>query len=96
MLTGSGTSGYCIYFNGSEWELDKSVRLTFNNSYNIYTSATVISNSNGLQYAIYCSDTDVYAAHFENGKLTEEKIEGITSTATNRTSRDMQKITVNN
>lgn len=85
MFGDSNISGDYIYYNGSEWVRDTSVDLTFNDPYDEYSGVTVVSDINGLQYVIYCSAVDVYAAHFENGKLIEEKIEGITSTATSST-----------
>ena len=96
MFGSSSISGDYIYYDGSEWVRDTSVNLTFNNTDSRYSCATVVSDPNGLQYAAYCSTTDVYAAHFENGKLVEEKIEGITSTATATTYKCMQALTVNN
>lgn len=92
----SSISGDYIYYDGSDWVRDTSVDLTFNNANSLCSCATTVSDSNGLQYAVYCAATEVYAAHFEDGKLVEEKIEGITSTATSDTNKAMQTLTVDN
>lgn len=63
--------------------------LTSTISASSYGYCTTVLDPNGLQYAVYCGVTDVYAVHFENGKLVEEKIEGITSTATSSTQKSM-------
>ena len=89
MFGASSISGDYIYYDGSEWVKDTNVNLTFDSTDSRYSCATVVSDPNGLQYAVYCAGTDVYAAHFENGKLVEEKIEGLTSAATSSTYKSM-------